>query len=382
MGQTETLRIKAQRLVDYTSERLLELCRATQLTEESAKIVETYRSLVDPWGLTRLDAKSEWVSEISDDNTPVEFSVTLSEGKAEVRALLEAQGDEPTLASYRTAGMELTERLGREFGASLERYHLLKDLFLPSEMQGPFAIWHSVVFAAGKAPSFKAYFNPQARGPEQAEALVREALDRVGMPRAWASLQNSATRRGPVLDELKYFALDLSAEAHARVKVYARHHSASPKDLETAAAAAASYVPGEASEFVVAMRGGPDRLDVRAPFTCSSFVGEDHDRPASTTLYVPVCAYARDDSEARDRMRRYLKLKGVNPRQYCNMIDGYANRPLDAGVGMQSWMALRRYQDKARLTVYLGTEANRVHAPGEVPAPTLDYSGLLESRSA
>ncbi len=382
MIQTETVTIRAQRLVDYTSERLSALCNATQLTEEAAQIVATYRSLIEPWGDMRLDAKSEWVSEISDDNTPVEFSVTLSEGKTEVRVLLEAQGAEPTMAAYRRAGIELTERLGSEFGAYLERYHLLKDLFLPEEMHGPFSVWHSAVFASGKAPAFKAYFNPQAHGPENAVELTRLALDRLRMPRAWDSLARSATRRGPVLDELKYFALDLAEDAHARVKIYSRHHSASSEDLEIAASAAASYVPGEASEFVVAMRGGPDRLDVRAPFTCSSFVGEDHARPASTTLYVPVCAYVRDDAEARERMRRYLTLKGVNARQYCNMIDGFANRALDAGVGMQSWMALRRYQNKARLTVYLGTEANRVHAPGEVPAPTPDYSALLQSQSA
>lgn len=382
MGQTEKTLIRAQRLVDYTSERLMRLCNATQLAEDASKIVTTYRKLLEPWGLTRMDVTSDWVSEISDDNTPVEFSVTLAEGKAEVRALIEAQGDEPTLSSYRTAGMEYTERLGQEFGADLERYHLLKDLFLPADMQGPFAVWHSVVFAAGKAPAFKAYFNPQAHGPENAEGLVREALERLGMPTAWASLSRSAVARGPILDELKYFALDLTAEEHARVKVYSRHHSASPADLERAASAAVSYVPGEATEFVTAMRGGPTRMDVRAPFTCSSFVGEQHERPASTTLYVPVCAYTRDDAEAKERVRRYLLSQGDSPRQYCNMLDGFANRALDAGVGMQSWIAFRRYQEKTRLTVYLGTEAKRVHAPGEVPAPTLDYSALLESCSA
>src|SRR5690606_18722409 len=143
-----------------------------------------------------------------------------------------------------------------------------------------------------------------------------------------------------------------------------------------AASAAESYVPGEAVEFVRAMRGGDERLNARAPFTCSSFVGERAERPVATTLYVPVCAYARHDAEAKERVRRYMEEKGVDSRQYCALVDGFADRPLDAGVGMQSWIALRRYRGVARLTVYLGTEANHVYEPGEIPAPTEDMSGL------
>jgi hypothetical protein len=37
---------------------------------------------------------------------------------------------------------------------------------------------------------------------------------------------------------------------------------------------------------------------------------------------------------------------------------------------MQAWLATRRYGRESRFTVYLATEANRIHAPGVVPAPT------------
>ena len=61
-------------------------------------------------------------------------------------------------------------------------------------------------FAAYIVPddhSFKAYFNPQARGPAHAPRLVEEALRRLHMPDAMAALRAGPLRRGPVLDEIK-----------------------------------------------------------------------------------------------------------------------------------------------------------------------------------
>jgi hypothetical protein len=360
------------RLVDYTSGRLRKLCAGAGFRETTESVVDTFRSLVSPWADQRLDQTTPWVSEISDDSTPIELSVALAGSEAEVRVLFEPQGADPTLASYRTAALELNRRLQRDFGAHLGRLRQVQDLFAPADMAGPFAIWSSAVFRPTGRPSFKAYLNPQAHGPGEAEALVKAGLERLGMGQAWRTLSDTVLRRGPYLDELKYFALDLSDEAFARVKVYVRHHESVPSDLENAASAAREYVPGEVLDFVRGMRGGDDCLHVRASFSCSSFVGDRSERPAATTVYVPVCAYARDDAAVRTRVSDYLSSTGLDPSAYLAIIDTYANRPLDAGIGMQSWVALRRYNGVPRLTVYLATEARRIYKPGEVPAPTED----------
>jgi hypothetical protein len=119
------------------------------------------------------------------------------------------------------------------------------------------------------------------------------------------------------------------------------------------------------------MSAGSDRLGVRAPFTCSAFTGNADARPTSTTLYIPVCAYARDDAAVQRRVHDYLVASHIDPTRYDSMVKGFANRPLEQGVGMQSWVALRRNDEGVRITVYFGTEANRVHSPGVVPAPTM-----------
>lgn len=357
-------------LADYVGQRLRSLCVATGFDDETDRVVDTVRSLLSPWADARLGGRSSWVSDISDDNTPIEFSVAITENHAELRVLFEPQASEATPEAYRKAGLAFNERLASEFGASLDRFRQVQDLFLPEDMQGPFAVWSSVVFSAGRAPTFKAYFNPHAHGPEQAETLVEEAMRRLGLHAAWPSLRTSALRRGPVLDELKYFALDLTSEAHARIKIYVRHHSASPEDLEMACSQAETYLPGEPLHFTRAMRAGSTPLHVRAPFTCSAFIGENDRHPVSTTIYVPVCAYAHDDAAVRARVRKYMVENDLDPSIYDSIIDGFANRPLDQGVGMQSWIAFRRYRGHVRLTVYLGIEANKVYEPGSIPAPT------------
>jgi len=370
------------RLVDYTSSRLKALCFAARFGAETPRVIHAFRNLISPWGDRARVQTSDWVSDISDDNTPIEFSVAIAGDDVEVRVLFEPQADEPTLAAHRVAGIAFNERLERDFGADLERFRLLKDAFLPPNMQGPFAVWSSAVFARGKAPSFKAYLNPQAHGAEHAAELVKEGLARLGLSKVWKGLEATVLRRGPELDELKYFALDLTPSADARVKVYVRHHAATPDDLEHGASAAANFVAGETLDFVRAMRGSDERLFARAPFTCSSFVGTAESRPVSTTIYVPVCAYARDDAAVLDRVRTYMDERAMDSSAYESLIWGYANRPLAEGVGMQPWIALRRINEVTRMTVYLATEANRVHAPGTVPAPTEDRSAFLEEPDA
>jgi len=366
--------------VEGLARRLASLCASTGLSQETASVADgVLRNLIVPWSRVEDFARrgnDGWVSEISDDNTPIEFSVTLSPAGSEVRVLFEPQGEAPTLASHRDSALRMHELLAERYAADLSRFKLVQDLFTPPEMQGPFALWSAVVFADGKAPSFKAYFNPQAQGVGRAVALVDEGLRRLGMTRAWHHLAATIARRGPYRDELKYFALDLSASEQARVKVYVRHHDATPEDLERAATAAPGSTPGEVQDFARAMGGGERRFKERATFTCAAFVGGRDDRPSATTQYVPVCAYALDDLEVEQRVSSYLRAHGMDDAPYRHMLNGFANRQLNGGVGLQSWVAFRRYQGVPRLTVYLGTETRQVFPVGSVPADTREHTSF------
>lgn len=362
----------AMTLTDYGALRLTTLCRGAGFGQETESVVATFRRLLSPWGGTPVGYSTGWVSEIGDDHTPIEFSIAIVDGQPEVRVLMEAQAGEPTLAAQRRAGLAFNDRLAVEFGADLSRLELVRDLFLPEDMQGVFGIWHAVCFSPGRAPTFKAYLNPQARGVEHSRALTEEALVRLGFGRAFATIARTQARRGTQADEIKYFALDLASTQEARVKIYVNHHRATPDDLEIACSAARNYAPGEPLEFARKMSGGSSNLAARSPFTCSAFVAGDDERPTLTTLYVPVCAYARDNGVIRDRVTDYLLSHGIDPSLYRRILEDFAQRPLDAGVGMQSWVALRREGARPRLAVYLSTESRHVFEPGSVPAATVD----------
>lgn len=398
----------AHNLVDYGASRLRRLCQGAGFGEEAEEVIATFRRLLEPWGYTPIDQAPgktsgevpgelpKWISEIGDDHSPIEFSVAIVDGAPEVRVLLEVQGEAPTLASQCAAGVAFTERLEREFGACLTRFREVTELFLPEDIdrRSRFAVWHAACFSPGCAPRFKVYLNPQACGREHAQALVEEALIRLGFPHAWPVLGTTALRRGPLLDEIKYFSLDLANEPWARVKVYVHHHQATPEDLEVACSIARNYVPGEASAFARAVTGGAPCFLLRPPFTCPSFVSgapahgaegtnspggrggsaglDASDRPAETTLYIPICAYAQDDAVVRERISNALLSRSIDPALYRNILDTFANRPLADGVGMQSWVAMRRQRGRLRLTVYLSTESRQVYPPGAVPARAFD----------
>jgi DMATS type aromatic prenyltransferase len=373
-GGSGTLRRVQSVLVETLSRRLARLCHAAGLTPETACVAdEVLRHVIVPWSRFETSVRDPnpiWHSEISDDNTPLELSVTLSPRGSEVRVLFEAQGEEPSLESQRASALCLHAELERNYGADLTRFRSVQDLFLPHESQGAFALWSAVVFENGRRPTFKAYFNPQAQGPGRAPVLVAAALTRLGLPKAWRYLENTLARRGPQRDELKYFALDLSGDGDARVKVYVRHHDATLDDLALAATAAPGASLDEAREFVRAMSGDSPQFAARAPFSCAAFVGRQSARPTAVTQYVPVCAYAEHDAEVEQRVTSYMRDRGLDEQPYRRVLASFARRSLARGVGMQSWVALRRLDGVPRLTVYLASEARHVFPPNSEPAST------------
>lgn len=357
---------------DYVVQRFVTLCRAARFEPSIRKrAIDTFESLVVPVSLTTIH--EDWISDISDDHTPVEFSVAIAEGRCEVRVLFEPQGDRPTLASYREAALAFHAKLERDHGVDLSRFRRVEDLFVPETMTGGFAVWSSLVFRHDGAIQYKSYLNPQARGAAYAYALVEEGLSRLGFDAAWHAVARRVARRGPYLDELKYLALDLDRSRTARVKVYARHHSATIDEIEQACSASAEYVPGEVGAFVAAMTQGEQVLQSRAVFTCSAFTSRDPERPAASTFYLPVCAYADNDLEVRRRVSSFMAHDPASQAIYREVLDGYTTRGLESGVGLQSWAAVRRLCGQSRLTVYLSTESRRIYTPGSVPAATTDH---------
>ena len=352
---------------DFGADRLSRLYQAVGQKEHARDAAVAFREVVAPWGERAIGASPLWPSDIVDDHTPFELSMTLGGRQSEVRVLVEAQGATPTLRAQQKAGKALSERLERDFGANLERLRLVEDLFLPEDPSGSFAVWHAISFRGQHQIDSKVYLNLQARGRSLAPALAEEALVRLGLGRAWPSFTRIAARRGEDADELLYFSLDLAATPEARVKIYLRHHRATAQDLEAALALAPQLESGHAARMIHALGGGEGPFATRAIVSCFSYVDGDVERPSEATLYFPIGSYVAHDLEATTRISAYLKEIGVSTSAYEAAVEAMAWRPLDRGVGLQSYVSVRHKHGQPRLTMYFSPEAYSTQPPRALP---------------
>jgi hypothetical protein len=346
-------------------------------------LLDLLAQMVTPWGFRPIKGDFEWPSHIGDDHTPIELSLTM-ESASELRLIVEPVADAPSLESNRDAAFDLLAQLSSRFPIAFERLDLVRDIFCPPDPHGPFSVWVAAAVPDKGPPTFKLYLNPSARGANSAPALVREALGRLGLSRAWPVVERSLLRRGADVDTLAYFSLDLERSPEARVKVYARHQNSTPGELEAVARASTSHVPGDVISFLSALAPGATRFDGRAPSTCLTFLGSHDAGAAAATTHFPVNNYATDDRAIEERTRSLLVRLGIDPQPYARAVAAFAKRPLDAGAGMHSYVSFRRYRSEPRVTAYFALEAyepravaSAVKMPSAVPSrPPRGPSGM------
>lgn len=346
-------------LLHHGTERLEHLCAGLGFDEQDrGRMVALFTRMAASWGDLPLGSKPRWPSDITDDHSPFELSVAIDGGAPELRFLCEVRGPAHTIDAQWRAAWALNEELQRDLGVDLDRANAIKDLFAPTLACPRFGAWHAVCFRPGQRPEVKLYLNPLARGRASALGLVREAMTRLGFPDACAHLPPSTPD-----DLLVYFALDLSADEHARAKVYTAHFNAAPDHVEEALRPAAGHMPGQITDFCTLMGNSYGPFEARPVQTCLAFTSGS-DSPTSGTVYFPVRAYADSDLEVRERVLGYIHAEGAPI--YRAALEGFANRPLENGVGMQTYVSLRQAPGGRRLTVYLSPEVYAVQRSARV----------------
>jgi DMATS type aromatic prenyltransferase len=358
--------IPTKTYVEVGIEKLTALCESLGMNAKLAEVIEIFRAMTISWSDRQIGESVEWPSDVSDDGSPFEFSIALDPDKVELRVLVEAQGKDPNLQSNWQAGLDLNQYLATHYNVSLDRFAQIADLFVPTNADAKFSMWHSACFYPDKPSAFKLYLNPQSQQQSRSAAIVEESLVRLGFTHAWPTLAETAAQRGPDKDEFVYFSLDLAAHTHARVKVYLRHHDATPAELESALSAARNYVPGDAIEFCQAMAPGQTSFSAKPAISAFSWVDGDNVTPSSSTLHIPISNYAIDDRAVCDRLDLYFIEHGLPVSTYQAVIRSLPTRQLEKGVGMHSYTSLRREQQQRRVTLYLNPEVNTVKPPKKI----------------
>lgn len=289
---------------------------------------------------------------LSDDHTPIEFSVAFRRGtQPEVRVLLEPDPSDHAWSAAR----DVLATWGREWNFSLDPLEQVTDLV--SEARDPFALWLSLVLRPARPPLVKAYVNPFQQ--DDGLATVREALVRWGFGSSADQLLNSIHG-----DERAVFlGIDLGCWEVPRVKVYVAHPAATESRLYQAAA----VVPGQDPRLVedlVRLVGHGQPLAGNPVLSCYGFTDRSKHCPSGYTVHLPIRAYVSNDQKARDLAATVLNTHGIPPAELDTAIWAVTDRELSAGVGLVSYLSVAQERgSNPRITTYLSAEAFAVQPP-------------------
>ncbi|MCX4671900.1 prenyltransferase [Streptomyces sp. NBC_01381] len=311
------------------------------------------------------------LSFISDDHTPVEFSLAFTPDAAPtLRMLVEpgcASGD---MAESGRVGLKVIREMADRWNFSTAQLDVLEDLLFPDAAEGPMALWYALDLRPGGIPGVKVYLNPSVDGPENAARTVREALYRLGHADAFAALPDGAG--------YPFIALDLGSWATPRARVYVKHPRMSADDAVTVSRTAPDLAEDQVRSFFrLAAESVPlpgrkagesPRLLRRPALTCHAFTDRETASPSGFTLHIPVRDYVRDDEEALARATALLTHFGMDASALRRALAALTSRELTDGVGLIAYLALAHQQHRQpRVTVYLSSEAYAVRPPPSLP---------------
>ncbi|MCP9211307.1 tryptophan dimethylallyltransferase family protein [Streptomyces sp. NEAU-Y11] len=357
----------------FAAEQLLRLCEVVRLSPTDATAyAQVLTDALGPVAERPLALPPPARSFLSDDHTPVEFSLAFLPGTTPgLRVLLEPGCGSDDLVENGRIGLGSIRAMADRWGFSTGQLDRLEDLFFPASPEGPLALWCALELRPGGVPRVKVYLNPAANGRDRTADTVREALARLGHRRAFDAL--------PPADTYPFLALDLGDWDAPRAKVYLTHHGLSA--AEAGVLPRMTPHPGRprVEEFFRTAGGfaadGAGRLSGRPALSCHSFTETATGLPSGFTLHVPVRDYVRHDGQARERAVAVLRRHGIDGAWLDRALSAVTSRRLEDGVGLIAYVALVHEGDRPpRVTVYVSSEAYEVRPPLEA-LPSHEWAG-------
>ena len=314
------------------------------------------RTLFGGWGEREVVENAPYPVGLGDDHSPFAFGLAFAPGGIDLRLLVEAQAKDASPPSVRAAALGLNRELASRFELDFTRFSALRDLLLDGN-EGPlFTTWHAARWRSGRLPAFRLYLKPRTHGIARAEALVREALGRLGFGAvAEPYLSRMTLRPG---DTLRLLSFDVSSDADARVTVYAEHHGATADELEPIAAMSEHHVEGEIARFATAMVGHAGPFLWKPVTTSISFVAGSP-APAAVAVHMPISHYVDTDAVTVQRVSRFLRGHDLDDLSYRRAVHVFAPRSLESDVGVQTFASYRRDAEGPRLVAWLSPEIFR-----------------------
>lgn len=342
---------------DVATAGLRGLCGALQLPDACHRAVNALvPALQGAWTKRSFGAAPPTTSDITDDGSPFEYSVTLGPGLGEVRLLLEPQGQPTTPQSSWAEGWATLRSLQQLGLADLKTAEAVSDVFKPRSHDARFGLWLAAALRPGVSPLIKVYFDPMAAGVERGHALVAEAMERLGFASGWTWLTRHVLDRPDA--QVCLFSLDLTVSDNARVKIYMSAATRDAAAVEALVVPLPGYAPGGVRMFCNDLLGPAKVFDQRLPQVCWSLTSRVRAHPTDATLYLPVRCYTSDDKMVLRRMQRMLP--GSEAAALGRAVSAIARRDLTTGSGLIAWVSTRLAAGSPHIAAYLSVEGYRL----------------------
>jgi DMATS type aromatic prenyltransferase len=355
-SSSEGAAVAHRSFAEFGAERLAALCEGLGARSASRELVDLFRLLVHPWGAHRIGTVPRYLSNVADDQAPFEFAVAISKGPPEIQVYVDPQGEPPTPGANLAAARGLLELVATKFGVSLERFRAIESLFLPQDPEPPFALWIGGSWTPERDLLLKIYLNPQVRGRASARELIAEAMQLLGLERAWRAVERTLSLRDG-RDELGIVALDLGPSGSTRLKLYIRHHRASVPLILPIAQLTGEFEARDVETFYASLSGNLGPFLDKPIATVFAFREAGSVAPEAVSLEFPIGRYVENDEVARARIQRCLRAFGLATDAYERALHALAIRPLAARAGIHAHVTLRRLSSGPRVGVYFASEA-------------------------
>src|SRR5882757_271372 len=157
--RSRRMMVRSLSLREHVGSQLRSLCVAVGLADVETP-VSILTLLLGAAGGRSMGDPPIWASNVSDDLTPVEFSIAVDEdGSPVLRILVEPIADGSGVYANNRVALRVLTVLAEQYGLALDAFSEVRSLFTPSEPCGRFGMWFSVILRRDAAPDFKVYFN-------------------------------------------------------------------------------------------------------------------------------------------------------------------------------------------------------------------------------
>ncbi|WP_422770465.1 hypothetical protein ACN28C_27770 [Plantactinospora sp. WMMC1484] len=284
--------------------------------------------LLPGWAAERVGDAPRHPSFVADDGFPAEMSLNWSGGQPELRVLVdclsEADAVRPALA------------------AMSRRFDQVSAVFTDAPL------WYSLAWRPPRPVGYKAYFGLYGWPAEQRFAALDQAMERLGMARAWRDARRRVGDDGR--RDVEFLGLDLVDTAESRAKIYYRNHGADIHELDRMASVAAEHDTEDALAAYRTLAGAHTDGGSEA-LTCLAF-RSGLDRAAESTTYLRMPSLAPSDQEAVERTAELLRRQGLDPRPWYAVAAALAPGGLAGSRGLVELVSYRAARRRGDVTTY------------------------------